>query len=681
MRKRFSIHHLLPGLSLAFTLFIFAPVDQYLSNAGEFWFSLGDIAGWLALFAFGAFAVITLLSAFLPPKASVAFRAAVYACSFMAYIQGNLLVIDYGTLNGQEIDWAAHTGQYIFHGALWIAAIALFIFLMFRLRKKFRRILEIAACVLLATQIISLGVFLIRGAEKTEQGTSRYLSVENEFSLSGDKNTLVFILDAFDAHLMEDLLEKYPDETSERFADFTWYRNTIGGATRTKYAIPFILTGETNKEEQSYTEYLRKSFAASPLIAELATGKYDSGIYTVNNYVDRSRDDAFSNIATGRPEVSDGLGLAKQFMKLVAYRYLPSVFSRYFWMYTGDFEQYKSSAGEAAYSLHDETFYSKMLEEITASGQKPAFRFYHLKGPHPPYMYDENFERIPAEEASEEKQALGSLKIVDDLLYEMQDLGIYDQATVFIMADHGLKGHSEVEQTPLLMVKFAGQSHPFEISDTPLSYTAMPEILTAALQGKLASMDAYQTSGSRVFYVQNETDYISDIMEYTVDGPALATAPTATGVVYHENTLKKDRSYRPGTTIWFDERDTARNYLVSGFSKNEGNFTWTDGHDAELRFELEQVPGALTIRLGHGIRGTKQQVDVWVNDQFVGTYTAETKDTTIYTVNVPSGVVTGKELNIRLHLPDASAPADTNVTDSDTRLLGLSMVSLAIDKQ
>lgn len=679
MRKRFSIHHLLPGLSLAFTLFIFAPVDQYLSNAGEFWFSLGDIAGWLALFAFGAFAVITLLSAFLPPKASVAFRAAVYACSFMAYIQGNLLVIDYGTLNGQEIDWAAHTGQYIFHGALWIAVIALFIFLMFRLRKKFRRILEAAACVLLATQIISLGVFLIRGTGKTEP--DRYLSVKNEFSLSGDSNTLVFLLDAFDAHLMEDLLEKYPDETSERFADFTWYRNTVGGATRTKYAIPFILTGETNKEEQSYAEYLRKGFAASPLIAELATGKYDSGIYSVSNYVDRSRSDAFGNIATGKPEVSDGFGLAKQFMKLVAYRYLPSVFSRYFWMYTGDFEQYKSSAGEAAYSLNDEVFADQVRQgAIEATAQKPAFRFYHLKGPHAPFLFDEHFERVPAEETNEEKQALGSLKLVDDYLYEMRDCGLYDQATVIILADHGMRPHSEEEQTPLLMVKFAGQSHPFEISDTPLSYTAMPEILTAALQGKLASLDPWRTDDIRYFYTQEEENTISYITEFTIDGPALSTAPAATGTVYNENTLKKDRSYRPGTVIRFDEQDTARNYLVSGFSKNEGYFTWTDGSDAELLFELPEKPGALKLTLEHGVYGGQQRVEVWVNGQQITTYTAEDTQAHTYTVEIPAGAMEGKELALRLHLPDSVVPAEVNPNEQDKRRLGLSMASLVIEK-
>ena len=679
MKKRLSIHHLLPGLSLVFTLFVFAPLDQYLSNADEFWFSPGDIAKWLILSGVAAFAVITLLAALLPTKASIAFRAAVYACSFMAYLQGNLLVIDYGTLNGQEIDWSAYTTQYVLHGLLWAAVIALFIVLMFRFRKKFRRIAEIAACILLVTQVISLGVFLIRNSAPKEE-PDRYLTVKDEFSLSPEGNTLVFILDSFDAHLMGELLDKYPEETSGRFEDFTWYRDTIGGATRTKYAIPFILTGGTNKEEQDYAAYLRKSFASSPLIAELATGKYDSGIYTVSNYVDRSRSDAFGNIASGKPEITSEYGLTMQFMRLVAYRYLPSVFSRYFWMYTGDFEQYKSGAGEAAYSLNDEVFADRVRQgEIEASAGKPAFRFYHLKGPHAPYLYDENFERVPAEETNEEKQALGSLKIVSDYLYEMQDCGLYDQTTVIIMADHGLRPHSEEEQTPLLLVKFARKSHPFEISDTPLSYTAMPEILTAALQGKLESLEPWRTEDIRYYYTQEEEDTVSNITEFTVNGPALTTAPVATGNVYHENTLRKDRKYRPGTVIRFDERDTARSYLVSGFSKNEGYFTWTQGNDAELLFELPEVPGALTLTLEHGVYGGKQQVEVWVNGRRIADYTAT--ETQAYTVEIPAGTVTGKELSLRLHLPDAVSPAEIHPDEPDTRKLALSVTSLVIEKK
>ena len=43
-KHRLSVHHILPALSLVFTLFVFAPVDLYHSSAEDLWFSLADIA-------------------------------------------------------------------------------------------------------------------------------------------------------------------------------------------------------------------------------------------------------------------------------------------------------------------------------------------------------------------------------------------------------------------------------------------------------------------------------------------------------------------------------------------------------------------------------------------------------------------------------------------------------------
>ena len=344
-KRRFSIHHILPALSLVCTLFIFAPVDLYLTSAEELWFSLEDITPWLGVMALCAFAGITLLSLLLPQKLSIAFRAAVYAGSFLLYLQGNLLVINYGTLNGDAVNWSAYTLQYMLDILLWVVVVVLFICLMFRFRKKFRRIVEIAACILIITQIASLSVFLVRHYSQHTDDKTRFLSSDSEFSLSPEDNTIVFVLDTFDSHLFENLRGKYPERIGEDFTDFTFYPDTVGGATRTKYAIPFILTGLANTEDQSYTEYLEKSFAASPLISELASGKYDTGLYTVSHYIDMSRDDAIGNDIEGRPEPASSSRLSLHFMKLVAFRYAPSVLTRYFWMYTGDFEFWKGSVG------------------------------------------------------------------------------------------------------------------------------------------------------------------------------------------------------------------------------------------------------------------------------------------------------------------------------------------------
>ncbi len=678
-KRRLTVHHVLPGLLLAFTLCVFAPVDLYCSNADEFWFALGDLAPGLLLAALAVFLLVTAAAVFLPPRASVAFRAVVYAVSFLAYLQGNLLVIDYGTLNGRQIDWQAYTLRYVLDALLWAAVIALFIFLMFRFRKKFRRIVEAAACVLLVTQVVSLGVFFVQGRAGRGQEANAYLSREGEFTLSEKDNTVVFLLDAFDSHLMADLLESGPDRIGELLPDFTFYPDTVGGAGRTRYAIPYIFSGDTNRDPQSYAEYIARAYAASPLMSELASGRYDSRIFSVSHYVDCTRSDAIDNAESGIPKPASRLGLAKQFMKLVAFRYLPSAASRFFWMYTGDFEKLKSTDVKAEYALDDETFHRALEEEgLTPVAEPAAFRFYHLHGPHEPYTMDEGGWKSETGETTEEIQAIGSLKIVADYLDKMKAMGLYDRAAVIVMADHGFSAHSSVEQTPLFMVKLPGESHPFAVSDLPLSYASLPEILTAAVKQELASLEPWRWTGTRYYYRYYEQDYMVYIAEYAVNGPALETEPVATGVAYHEDTQRGSRDYPLGTKLWFDDRGTARNYIVSGFSWNEGDFTWTDGNDAELQFELGEPPGALELVLEHGTFNGNQTVEVYVNDEQVALYVANGK--TEHKVVIPEGTVTGTELRLRLHLPDACAP-NTLYTSTDSRLLALSMNSLEVRKK
>ena len=676
--RRLSIHHILPALSLAFTLFVFAPVDLYLTSAEDLWFGLEDILPWLGLLALAAFLLVTLLSWLLPQKLSVAFRAAVYAGSFLLYLQGNLLVLDYGTLNGDEVNWSAYTLQYVLDALLWVVVVGLFIFLMFRFRKKFRRIVEIAACVLLVTQVASLSVFLVKHYTAPQpEDSKRFVSVKNEFTVSPENNTVVFILDAFDAHLFETVRQKYPEKIDGGFDDFTYFPDTVGGATRTKFAIPFILGGFTNRDELAYLDYRKTVYDESPLIRELSTGAYDSGFYTSSFYIDLSRDDAVGNIVVGRPLPSSAPGLTKQFMRLVAFRYAPSFLSRYFWMYTGDFDYWKGYVnGVAPYKTDDAKFYQELSSKhLKASAEKPAFRFYHLKGAHTPFTLTENCKRVAIGKGDEEHQVLGVLSIVKEYMSQLKTLGLYDRTTVIVMADHGYVAHSTAEQTPLFMVKLAGASHPFEVSDMPFSYVSLPEIMTSALRGELTSLEPYRASSPRYFYRLTEKNSDVHLTEYTVSGPALETEPVKTGVVFYENAAHLTRDYIPGTVLYFDERNTARRFLVSGFARNEAKHTWTSGYDAEMLFELPETPGALILDMKHGTSNGAQTVEVWVNDQLIETYVAE--GSTDHSVLIPAGTVTGTELRLRLHLPDAVSPVSLG-KNADKRILALKMKTLVI---
>ena len=674
-RRRLSVHTMLPGFLFAFTLFVFAPVDLYFVTADELWFSPADLALWLLVFAAVAFVTITFLSCVLPQKYSIAFRAGVYACSFLLWLQGNVLVTNYGTLDGSEIDWSSYTLGGILNALLWAAVIALFIFLMFRLKKKFRKILETAACILLVTQVITLGVLLIqyKGIQPEED---RFLSRKNELTVSPEKNVLFFVPDTFDGYLMTQMLEKYPEETSERLPDFTFYPDTVAGAARTKYAIPFILTGDTNREEQSYTEYLVKGFESSPLIHKLEEGKYSTGFYTYKQYVDMSRDDVIDNVDTGVPEVSSGYGLTKEFMKMVALRYAPSLLTPVHWMYTGDFERWKNTDNNAAYSLNDAVLYERLIEQgLTASAEKPCFRFYHMVGVHSPYVLDRDLNYVSDGSGTEEEQGLGTLRIISEYMDQLKKLGVYEQTTVIVLADHGYHKHSYMEHCPLLMIKYPGESHPFEISDIPISCTSMAEIMTEALKGELSSLEKWKQAGSRYFYYLTEKNSVIDLTEYVIDSPGSGKELKPTGVVYHGNTLHKDRSYVLGTKVYFDGRGTAGSYQISGFGANEVYYTWTSGNTAEMLFEIREIPGKLEMILEYGTFFGEQTVNVWVNERLVDIYYAN--GDTIEYVTIPEGTITGKELRVWLELPDACSPAEVGLGE-DRRQLALAMESIVI---
>ena len=680
MKKRFSVHHLLPGISLVFTLFVFAPIDLYLAFQAELWFPLTCLLRWLAVFGLASFLILTLLSAFLPQKLSIAFRSAVYACSFLAYLQGNLLILNYGELDGRAVNWSAYTLPYILDALLWIIVIAAFIILMFRFRKKFRRILEVAACVLLITQVVSMSYLLIRHLGKQDEDTNAYLSTAGEFIYSTERNVSVLVLDSFDSNFFEELRRKNPDFISQTLGDFTFYYDTVGGATRTKYAIPFILTGTTNKEEQSYIQYLSNSFRSSPLIQELSTGKYDAGLYTYRQFADLTRSDAFRNITKGTQIPTSRFQITRHFMNLVAFRYTPSALSRFFWIYTGDFDQWKHDVGSAeAYSTSNMKFYKRITSDsnnkgLRVSAEKPCFRFYHLVGIHPPYKLNENIQDVPPEESSEEQQAIGILKIVAEYLSRLKSIGVYDQTTVIVMSDHGYTPHSTVEQSPLFLVKLAGASHPFETSGLPLSYADLPEILVSALRGTLTSMDDWKADSPRYFYQARQNNSVMNITEYVINGPVRDVPAEKTGIVYHENTLHTTQDYTLGTTLYFDRRDTARRFCVSGISGNIAGHTWTNSNDAEMLFKLSETPGRLKLTMEYEPYNDEQIVDVWINDQLIETFTAS--GTTRHITLIPAGTVTGNELKLRLHFPNARKHAATN---SAPRALSMNTLTISAD--
>ena len=475
MRKKENGTELLPGLLFSFVLFVFAPGVVYFVKENEYWFSINDLIPYLILFAVAIFVLITILSLVLPQRISVAFRAGIYACSFLIWLQ--MIISD----QISEIP----------NMMLWAAVIILFIVLTFCLKDEFRRIVKTTASVLLVLQVVTVG-YLVFQNRQGQPEEIRFLSQKDEMVVSSSENTLVFVPEAFDGYLMDHLINKYPDEVYEIFQDFTFYPDTVAGVSGRKYSIPYLLIGDTNKRKESYTEYIVRGEGASCLIQELAGDKYSTGIYTSGKYVDLSRDDVMDNMGQGVSQASSRYELTKLFMKMTASKIVPSIIKPLFRTYSLEFEKWKKIGNNEPYGINDAAFYQKLTDEgITASIEKPCFRFYHMSGMSQLYSIDRNVKTVTYRNGVEEEQAFDTLHIIAEYIVQLKKLGVYDQATIIIMANVGSPEHSDKGHCPLLMIKLPGVSHSFETSDISLSYSSMPDILKRALQGELASLEQW----------------------------------------------------------------------------------------------------------------------------------------------------------------------------------------------
>ena len=692
MTKQRSINRLkeslFPALLLVFSFFGYGPAELWLTNRGseEMWFSYFDILLPLILLAGAAFIFIMVLLQILPEKIYRASLAVVTAVGILFFIQGVFLPNSYGALNGEPVDWSQYTVRSVYNTAIWLIIMISAVVWAIKNWKAFRGVAMFTTILVLVIQGFSLVAIGITSNGKTNQTTdieNKFLTTDKEYTVSSENNVIVFILDAFDSELMCDLLEKYPDEFRDKFADFTFYHNTSGGATRTKYAIPCILTARTNDTGDTYAVYLKDSFQTSPLFQELRTGKYDSGIYTDGAYVDRSQSDAISNLSSSeRIRPTSRKGLTFSLLKMTAFKYMPHVLKPYFWMYSFELSQWKGGAGgKNAYRTNDIAFYNDLKNNgISVVESKPCFRFFHLQGPHGPITMDENIQPVSSAEGSKEMQGLGSLRIVAEYLQQLKQYDIYDNATVFIMADHGdsTYGKADHEQNPLFMVKTIEKKE-FSVSDAKLSFFSVSRMLADALKGKLNMDDYYWKDEKRLFYVGSESNNTYTIYEYASEGDAYdAESWYATGNDYKFIGVP-DFKYIVGTKLYsgVEGGTTACQYFVKGFTQSESTFVWTSGTELEMRFDIEEAKQNLSLAFDYCDVGNKyQRCYVYAADNLIGSHIAQKPETQRYII--PKEDVVDGVLNIKIYLPDAYCPFEHG-TGEDKRKLGLAFQTVTLN--
>ena len=601
--KEWQKTHIFVSLFFATTIFLYTPIESYIGNTSEFWFPLWSIAIPFLTIFIGAFLLCIALYRILPQKGRLFFTLLLFTLSFLAYLQINFLNANYGVLGATQINWDAYKVHFIWDACLWIIVSILIIFIGMRSKKVIiRKGIGLASFILSSMQIITLAILLISTLFTTSDTgkTGKILSTEGMFELGADEGSaIVFILDTMDNQFFQQALVSQP-ELETVFDGFTYFDNCIGSYTKTAGAVPYIISGQYNKNESSKAEYFKTAYTNSSLLNTLEENNYDIRCYVDSVAGDAELAEHVSNGAEEQIKITNVVSICKEMMKYVLFRQVPDVLKPQFYVDTTSFNVLQEECSETnRYLVNDALFYKQLCSLGIQVADGKTFRMYHLRGSHAPYNLNEEVEVVSNEAATGLSQTTANLKILQEFFDQMKAQGIYDSTNILVLADHSrwLDGDS------IFLAKPANSTGELQTSHVPLSHKDVHNTLFDMMQLPDVSygISAFDTTASR----DVRTAYLYDenkLSEYEPWLPPLweveykdeSNIPYYTGKIYSKG-IEYDLAsiateIELGKTYSYEEMRDLFSFGTLSWGDSKDKYIFTNQECGKIYFKLNSLP-------------------------------------------------------------------------------------------
>ena len=667
--------------ALAFTICFFGPLDLFFNNYEELWFHLQDILPGVAVTALVLFACGTLLGTLLRGKLHSIYMALMFGGLLGLYVQGSFMNKDYGTLNGTAVDWSAYTGYGVLNTVVWVVCMAVPLVLMLVLKeKKLRPVLLFLSCALIFMQGASLVVSYVNYPKVTESAT---LTTDGIYDLSKEDNTIVFVVDTLDEAYWQQFISENPDY-KETLRGFTCYDNALASGARTPVAMPLILTGIPRTMSGTYAEYIDAIWKSQTIFDDLSNAGYDTRLFTESKFVSQSAQGLVENLEMSSSSVSNSFGLIKKLYKLTCYKYSPHFFKWRFWMSTNDFDKFKN---DREYVLDDAKLYQNYQDNngFTYDSTSKCFRLYHLMGAHEKYTLTSAGTRKKTT-TSLRRQIKGVFHILQDMLEDMKENGVYDKSNILIIADHGDKGKC---QYAACLYKPAGSTGDYAVSDAPVSFLDVPTTIDSIAGGDVSQVGSGMTlsdskegdSRTRTMYLNIGTNATFITGQY--ESTAHASDPDALELVNQYKVLDASSAepYTLGTELFFtSDKATANVYCTRGFRAVATKTTRMEGRYAQMVIPIANPPesGNLEVNLEYSSVVYESNMVVSVGGEQVFEHNmVKTNGKETLTFEVPVSALKDGKLTLDFTFTDI--PESEEEKEAGTRMQTVRATKLVID--
>lgn len=469
-----KLKHMLVVLLLPMVSYgLLGPLEIFFGNQKDFSFRYTDFFIPILLLALLIWIAAGALLALLSKRIEQLAAGLILGIGVASYIQNMFLNIKLSEDDGSPMRWEELGNFPIIDLIIWIVILFGFLGAAIFLKKQWKPISMAVAGFLSVIQLVAVLSLILTAKSGQQAGGEVQMSGKEQFQVAKDDNIIVFVLDTYGTEQLETALEEYPDML-EGLEDFTYYNNADCHYYCTFPSMTHMLTGAEFDFNTSSEEWLSQSWQserAEKFYNTLKEDGYLCNLYSGETgyvYGDlQNLEGKFDNIRH-MESVVDKKQLVKLMAKMSIYRYTPYVVKPYFEVLTLEFDSLVSYMEDEGIIDDNATFYQKLtsrgLTDSLESNQ--ALIIQHLFGTHKPYTLDENAGLV--EEAEVSQTARGLFVIIDEYLSQLKQLGVYDDATIIITADHGSWWDGDTQ--PIMFLKQKGEQHDImQINSSPVS--------------------------------------------------------------------------------------------------------------------------------------------------------------------------------------------------------------------
>jgi len=556
------------SIGLTSNFFIFGPFTIYQGNLDEFALSLSSM---FTFFLFPASILILVLFSIgltLPKGFYTRYVSIIFAVNILSWLQGNIIVWEYGVLDGTAIDWTTGVWRGWVDASLWL----LCLIIAFVSSRRIYKFTAYASIMLFSLQLVLLGFLSIRepgiwGRKDLPPGGEP----EGISQFSSKQNVIHIMLDGFQSDVFHEII----DENRQYYTDmegFVFFEEATTAHNCTTLSVPSFLSGYRFRNDKPMSEFIRMAVGKGVNIPYIL---HDNGfeIDMINSpihrkYYDFQCDNMWYSGVPYRKKVENMLQRSNPIylLDLILFRYVPhflkkGVYHDQTWLLSSLLEENDYMRhGYFAYTC----FFRDLTDNMSVKRNEPVYKFINLVTPHIPLVVNSDCEYagkdLPQTRENVLNQSRCTLDFFIEFIEKLKMLGIYESSLIIINADHGFYmpfqfrdkerqsltrsstekgfgeyGHYLGRLLPLMIIKPPYGKGPLNISDNQVELTDIPATIGAILglnetfRGRPAFLNGSKDRNRKSYWNQMtpedaENDFLDQHREVNIRGSVFDSA-------------------------------------------------------------------------------------------------------------------------------------------------------------